>query len=131
MLSLGDFAKALSHVPTDVRIDFSGFSEPFFNPQAVDMIELAHDRGHEVSVISTLVGLKPSDVDRLAKVDTAGFVVHLPDPFGNAHIPMTDEYKEVLSLTLTKIHIFDVSIMNKYLQDHYWAGNYENSPPPP
>ncbi len=129
MLSLGDFEKALSHVPTDVRIDFSGFSEPFLNPQTVDMIELAHDRGYDVSVISTLVGLKPSDVDRLARVDTAGFVLHLPDPFGIANIPMTDEYKEVLSLTLMKIHIFDISIMNKYFPDHYWAGNSKNSPP--
>ncbi|HVP24240.1 MAG TPA: SPASM domain-containing protein [Conexivisphaerales archaeon] len=129
MLSLGDFAKTLSHVPTDVRIDFSGFSEPFLNPQAVDMVELAHDRGYDVSVISTLVGLKPSDVDRLARVDTAGFVIHFPDPFGIARIPMTEEYKEVLSLTLRKIHVLDMAIMNRYFVDHYWAGNSENAPP--
>lgn len=129
MLSLGDFEKALSHVPTDVRIDFSGFSEPFLNPQTVDMVELAQDRGHDVSLITTLVGLKPSDVDRLAKVNTLGFVLHLPDPFGIAHIPVTDEYKEVLPLTLTKIHISDISVMNKYFVNHYWAGNCENSPP--
>jgi hypothetical protein len=128
MLSLGDFGRVLSNTPTDVRIDFSGFTEPFLNPEAVDMIELAHDRGYGVSLISTLVGLKPSDVDRLAKVDPLGFVVHLPDPCGIAHIPITDEYKEVLALTLTKIQLSDFTVMNNYFRDHYWAGNSENSP---
>jgi len=128
-LSLADFGRALSNVPNDVRIEFCGFSEPFLNPEAVDMIELAHDRGYDVSAVTTLVGLKPSDVDRLARVNTGAFTLHLPDACGIAHIPITDEYKEVLTLALTKIQVSDFSIMSKYFKDHHWAGNSENSPP--
>ena len=86
-MSLDSFKKILSTVPPHVRIDFSGMAEPFANPETIDMIEHAFERGFLVVVYSTLYGL--TDIDRLIKlIETYRnkfqvFGLHLPDDNGN------------------------------------------------
>ncbi|MGD0329203.1 MAG: SPASM domain-containing protein [Nitrososphaeria archaeon] len=121
-LSLEDFKAALSNVPNDVILDFSGFNEPFINPCAVDMIEYARERGHPVDIFSTLVGLKPEDVKRLAKLNIERFTLHLPDNLGNAKIPITEEYRETLTEVLTTLRIDAFSIMNNNFKNIGRAG---------
>jgi hypothetical protein len=103
-LSYDDFKLALSHVPKDVRIIFAGFSEPFLNSRTVDMITLAKEQGHLVSLFTTLVGLRAEDARRLPK--GLGIALHLPDGQGIAHIPITENYKETLVEVIRQQYIF-------------------------
>ncbi len=121
-LSLEDLKSALSNVPNDVTIIFSGFNEPFINPYAIDMIEYARGRGHQVHIFSTLVGLKPEDVKRLAKLNIERFTLHLPDNLGHAKIPITEEYRETLTEVLTILRIDAFSIMNNNFKNIGRAG---------
>jgi len=86
-LSLKDFVAVLSKVPKHVRIDFSGMSEPWANRRATDMLEKALEAGHNVSVYTTLQGMR--DPERVIALLEKGasqveaVVVHLPDAAGN------------------------------------------------
>lgn len=86
-MSLEDFSAMLSKVPTYVRIDFSGMSEPWANPHATDMLSHTLARGYKVAVYSTLQGM--TDYQRVIDVLLANreqveiVVVHLPDELGN------------------------------------------------
>ena len=40
MMSLDTFKKCIDKIPPHVRIDFSGMSEPFVNPNCIDFIKL-------------------------------------------------------------------------------------------
>jgi radical SAM protein with 4Fe4S-binding SPASM domain len=94
-LSLKDFATALKGVPKDVRIDFSGFCEPFLNPDAVKMVGLAAV-GHKVTVFTTGLGLLLKDVDALKGIEFDTFELHLKDSKGLSLIPQTPVLKSVL-----------------------------------
>ncbi|MFN6132783.1 MAG: SPASM domain-containing protein [Synechococcaceae cyanobacterium] len=87
MLSVEDFQAALSKLPSHVRIDFSGMSEPFKNPDCIKFVELSLDKGNPTAIYTTLSGLTPSDTDKLADYVKASrfckFVIHLPDSSGN------------------------------------------------
>jgi hypothetical protein len=96
-LTLENFKKALETVPIEVRITFSGFVEPWLNAECTDMVEYAYERGHPVSVFTTGVGMKPSDVQRLSKLlyagdPNGGFVLHLPDQERVAKHPITKNF---------------------------------------
>jgi hypothetical protein len=68
MLALEDFSAALEHTPRDVRIDFSGFCEPFVNPSASSMMRLASEAGHAVALHTTLIGPKDGQVESLTDI---------------------------------------------------------------
>lgn len=95
-LSFENFKKALEHTPKDVRIDFSGFSEPFVHAEAPEMLVYAYKQGYPVCVYSTLVGLTPRKLEPLLDLEYSEFVVHLPDSEDIAHINITDNYLKVL-----------------------------------
>jgi len=104
LLSFDDFALALSHVPKDVGIAFSGFCEPFMNPRAPEMIRLAKAQGHEVRIYTTLVGLRLQDVAELKGCDEY-LVLHLPDNKGISHIPTTEGWRATLAEVLTTLRV--------------------------
>ena len=122
-LTLENFKLALGHTPRYVNIGFSGFSEPFLNPDCLSMIEYALQKGYHVDVASTLVGLKLKAVPRLANCKLAGFVLHLPDNLGNAKIPITSEYQQVLTKVLTSIKVDQFVVMNERFTSNLRAGN--------
>lgn len=82
IMSVGDFSIILERIPKDCQIHFSGFAEPFLNPNAAEMIAVASDDGREVHVYTTLVGLKPMCVPILKTYPPRVFRIHVPD--GNA-----------------------------------------------
>ena len=127
-LSLDDFKLALSHTPEDVGINFAGFTEPFLNPEALGMMEYASDRGRTLCLYTTLVGLKPDDMDRLARLKFKELSLHLPDANGIAHIPDGPEEREVLSRALRKLHSTNFAVMNDSFVPHNRAGNVEELP---
>lgn len=128
-LKLEDFKLALSTIPPDVSIAFSGFSEPFLNPKALDMMEYARTKGHPLRLFTTLVGLTPEGVERVRNVAPEKVVLHLPDPNGIAKIPDTTTYREVLNLFHRRVHVTGWNQMGDYFKSNGRAGNCTNTKP--
>jgi len=127
-LSLENFKKALLSVPKNVTIHFSGFSEPFLNPECIDMIEYAHSTGYKIVIFSTLVGLKSENVKRLQICNPEEFVLHLPDNKDNAKIPITETYKDTLVTALKLLRVSYFSVMNDLFISNERAGLCLNIP---
>lgn len=90
------FTDIMEGTPVDVRVDFSGFCEPFANPNAVDFMIEAHVLGHSVAVFTTGLGLTFDGVQRLAQVPFDTFEVHLQDKHGISAIPQPGNLSDVL-----------------------------------
>lgn len=95
-LSLNDFKKCLDKLPSNTYVEFAGFTEPFFNPDCLDMIKYAASKSYKINLFTTLRGLKPEQLDELLKIDFTECVIHVPDIDSNAVIPITDEYMYML-----------------------------------
>jgi len=91
------FDKCLSKIPLNVEILFAGMAEPWLNPNATEMLLLAHSRGYKIGVYTTTVGMDFDDIDKIKRFDFLHFCIHLPDGDGNMKVEITDEYKNVLS----------------------------------
>jgi hypothetical protein len=82
-----DLTKMLVKLPKDTRIDFSGMSEPWANPECTDMLEEVLYMGFNVAIYTTLYGMK--DPERVRKVlenhpnQVEVIMLHLPDANGN------------------------------------------------
>lgn len=101
ILGLDNFKAIVDKIPQPVRISFAGFTEPWLNSRCTDMVLYAHQQGHPISVFTTGIGMKISDVEQLMDIPYAGnpnggFVLHLPDQERKAKHPITDNYLEVL-----------------------------------
>ncbi len=100
ILSLEDYKICLNHLPKDAVITFSGFTEPFLNPECADMILITADNGNKMSLHTTLRGLTLEGLDKIKDIKFEYVTVHLPDKDGYADIPLTDEYMKVLDKIL-------------------------------
>ncbi len=83
MLTLEMFARCLDNTVPGDAIHFSGFTEPSVNPQIVEFIEMAINRGHRVKVYTTGRGLNVAKAERVAKLDLDLLMLHLPDEAGH------------------------------------------------
>jgi radical SAM protein with 4Fe4S-binding SPASM domain len=126
-LPLAGFKTALSKVPNYVKIHFSGFAEPFLNPQCLDMIEYAHSEGFKIVLFSTLFGLESKNIERLRNCNVE-LILHLPDALGNAKIPVTDEYKKTLLTALKRLHTTSLCVMDEQFISNERAGYCKNAP---
>jgi len=102
ILTLDAFKTLIDRVPTDVRITFAGFTEPWMNRYATDMVEYAWEEGHPVSVFTTGIGVSIQDLERLVTIPyhgnpNGGFVLHLPDSEMLARHPITPGYITTLT----------------------------------
>jgi Iron-sulfur cluster-binding domain len=88
MLPLANFRQVVAKLPAHVRIDFSGMSEPWLNPDATAMVVHAFEQGRQVAIYTTLQGMPPGDAALLIGrfADRIGpetpWVIHLPDEDG-------------------------------------------------
>lgn len=78
-MSYHNFCAILKKLPKEVGLHFSGFSEPFLNPEASKMMRIASDKGYKVQLFTTLVALKPNDVKNIKNIQFERFYIHLPD----------------------------------------------------
>jgi len=101
MMTYQTFVTMLKKVPKDVMIVFSGFTEPYLNPECGKMIQYASNCGYTVEVFSTLVGMTLEDVDILNKVKLFRLTIHLPDKEKYAKIALTNEFKQILKKIVT------------------------------
>jgi len=100
-MTLDNFKMIVDKLPKEIKITFSGFTEPFLNKQCADMLLYAHEQGHKISVFTTGVGMTVEDVDKIKNIPfdggpNGGFCLHLPDEERIAKHPITKRYLEVL-----------------------------------
>lgn len=81
-MSIDTFHDILSKLPADCQIHFSGFAEPFLNPNAAEMMAVARDTGRETHVYTTLIGLKAASIPILKDYPPRVFRIHVPDMKG-------------------------------------------------
>lgn len=81
-MSLSTFETILRVLPKDIRIDFSGYVEPFFNPVATRMVEMAVKAEREVQVYTTLMGMTDEDFIRIQNCPPNFIKIHAPDRTG-------------------------------------------------
>ncbi len=115
-LTLAAFKELIETVPPEVIVDFAGLSEVFQNPECPAMILYAYEKGHKIRVSTTLVGLQISDAVTLCEIPFVQFILHLPDAEGNAHIPITQNYQDVLTYVLTHVHNMEIMNMGGLFQ---------------
>lgn len=87
-MSVDAFKTILAKVPGHVRIDFSGMSEPWANPDATEMLLLALQQGRTVAIYTTLHGMGGDGPDCAAIISDHRdqievLCLHLPDANGN------------------------------------------------
>lgn len=99
-MSLIHYKRCLDKLPKDTFIEFSGFVEPFLNPESVEMIEYTYEKGYALSLFTTLTGLGKNGFDRIREIPFERVVLHTPDEEGYADIPVKKEYWELLEEVL-------------------------------
>jgi len=82
MMTLTQFEQILQKIPKDVRVDFSGFVEPFFNPSCGRMIRKAKGEGYIVHLYTTLMGMTDDDFETLRSSPPDFIKIHAPDITG-------------------------------------------------
>lgn len=83
------------------RIEFSGFCEPFTNPNCSDLINLAFDKGfHDITLYTTMRGMKISDYEQIKHIPFAFVSIHLPDVDRMAKILVDENYFTLLGLIM-------------------------------
>lgn len=111
MMSVETIEKCLDTVPPEVNVMFSGYSEPFQNPDCATMIETTSDRGHVLSLFTTCVGMTLPDVDRISKRHFKVIVIHAADAWNNAKIRVTEDYVTVVDAMLRSFPSAEVMTM--------------------
>ena len=82
-LSQVDLTRILTKLPKNTRIDFSGMSEPWANPDCTSMLEEVLYMGFNVAIYTTLYGM--TDPERVRRVleshpnQVEVIMLHLPD----------------------------------------------------
>jgi organic radical activating enzyme len=96
VLTMEVFEDCIDKLPPKSEIYFSGFSEPFLNPDCSHFLRLAHERGFTVSVFTTAVGIEEHTLDQIRDIPFKSFVVHLPDNRDTMKIEVNDRYIAIL-----------------------------------
>lgn len=100
IMSIETFKKCLDKMPQNVRISFCGMSEPFLNSDCCKMIKMAYESGRTVELYTTLVGISKKAMEEIVEVPFGFVVLHVADKLGYAHIPLTDEYYELVEFVV-------------------------------
>lgn len=101
-LTYEEFCTILAKVPKDVRIDFSGFSEPFANRESSRMMRHAYEQGYQVALFTTLIGFRQEDLDLIKDIRFSGCNIHIPD---DTNFRVVDEDKWLATYKLFAKHI--------------------------
>ena len=103
----------MSSIPPQVDIHFI-YVEAFENPQCIDMMEHAIDKGHRVLCNTTLVGLTPEIITRLERYKILKILgIHLPSATYYENIGRTSKKQKSETnkdITDDYLHILDCMI---------------------
>lgn len=92
VMSLDDFKIFLKHTPDNCDFMFAGMSEPYLNPDCTQMLKMACEAGRNVSLYTTLEGMRQKDIEEILKLPFQFVGLHVADEKGFAHIIVSDEY---------------------------------------
>lgn len=95
-LTIENFKVCIDRLPKDTYVEFAGFTEPFLNPNCMEMVSYAVKNGYRVNMFTTLMGLCYEQLEELLLLKFEEFVLHVPDEEGYSTIPITEEYKTML-----------------------------------
>ena len=100
VLTFPIFKKALDNVNRDVKIHWTGFSEPLHCEEFSKMSDYAHTKGHVQHISTTMYGRKNSK-DYISSSDKFDSIVfHLPDKDKLMNLKVNDEYIDYLEKTI-------------------------------
>ncbi len=100
VMTLDVFERCLKRLPQNTRISFCGMAEPFLSPDCGEMIKLASQSGHIVELYTTLVGADRKTIEEIVEIPFGYVTLHVADQFGYAHIPLTDEYYDLVEFVI-------------------------------
>jgi len=95
-MTLDAYKEMLAKIPAGTGIDFSGMAEPWLNPDCTEMVLHTHERGYEIAVFTTAVGMSVADVEKIKAIPFNHFKVHLPDTERYSKIEIDGPYLETL-----------------------------------
>ncbi|MCL2185404.1 MAG: hypothetical protein FWB86_06085 [Treponema sp.] len=105
IMSFNTFKTCINKLPAKMEISFAGFSEPFVNPECADFIIYAYNKGHKITLNTTLIGITDKTLEDLKSITFADIILHLPDKSRNSNIDVTSDYLDILK---------------KFCKDHWW-----------
>lgn len=76
-MSVENFKKFISTIPSDIDFHFTGYVEPFDNPNCDEFLLIAHEKGHKLQLNTTLEGLTKEKFDRIKHLPFKTFIIHL------------------------------------------------------
>jgi radical SAM protein with 4Fe4S-binding SPASM domain len=76
-MNIDDFINILKNVPKTVQIDFTGFSEPFFNKDSYEMMRYSMINGYRTVLYTTLKGLDEKYLHLLSGLRFTDLVYHI------------------------------------------------------
>ena len=102
-MSFETFKKCIDKIPRKVKIIFSGFSEPFLNPDCSKMIKYGDSQNFKIKIFTTTVGITKADIDILKKINIRRFVIHLPDDKQFTGIEPNENYFKIMDEIIKNI----------------------------
>lgn len=136
MMTLETFKKCLSTLPKHVGLNFTGYVEPFLNPETPDMLLYAYEQGYSILLNTTLMGLKKSDWMKIKDINFRELHIHLAsgsfDEMIGVEIPVKvyeQDGKKVKSLSEEYYDMLNFIIQNpgngwgQYRLDFHCLGN--------
>lgn len=78
LMRLDDFQSYIQRLPSEVNIWFAGMCEPWLNPECTEMMLHSHIKGHHISVFTTVIGMRLSDIDAIEHIPFGFFRIHVP-----------------------------------------------------
>ncbi len=102
-MSFDTFKKCIDKIPKHLEIAFSGFTEPFLNPECIKMIEYANSQNFKINIFTTTVGITKADINILRKIKFHTFGVHLPDNKGAVKIELDENYFNIMDKLIENI----------------------------
>jgi len=99
-MTFDTFKRCLDKIPLNVHIDFSGMAEPWLNPECTKMLFYAHERGYDIAVYTTTVGMTTSDIENFESIPFRQFNVHLADKERYSKIEVNDNYLKTIDAIL-------------------------------
>lgn len=102
MMSMDTFKTCIDKVPPEARIDWSGFCEPFFNPDVTEMMNYA--RNHKQTLFTTLMGLTKEKWGKIEDIEWEEIIIHIPDAQGMAVFEPNAEMLAIIQPTAYHVH---------------------------
>lgn len=99
-LSVDTMIKCMDNMPDNAAYQFGGMSEPFLNPNCLELIQAICDRKHTVNLYTTLVGLDEETLYKVMELPIEFVTLHVADDRGYAKIPATEEYYHLLEIAV-------------------------------